>query len=291
MKFFAWLRRWIRTAVAASSRKDFYRQLDDRVLGESVAHLALLSVFLWVLPFLIVFFIDTRHGLQAFTEGLRTRIPAGAVFEMKKGAFSNTLPAPLVFGDKEFKLIVNSATGPLALQEGESGFVVNATGIVQRDPLRTQALSFARVPDFRVTREELRDRIARWAPPALFLGALLTALVVFSLTLAGFLISAALHALLLWFAMRIAKRPWPWKRALIATMYAATLPIVVNALVSAAGLNLGMLPNLLYWLILIWIAYDAITRGQVASGKGERDERQKEDAVVDRPDADRRDPA
>ncbi len=281
MKFFAWFRYWVRTAISASSRKDFYRRLENRKLGEGLGHLALLAAFLWVLPFLIFFFVDARQAAGVIMEGLQTRVPPGTVFEMKDGKFSDTLPAPIIAGNQEFKVIINSATSGLALAEGENGLVLSTTGITQQEGPHQQMITFAKAPDFRWTREEIQSGIARWTPAALFLGALIAGLVVFGLTFIGFFLSAAAHALLLWFVLKIAKRPWPWKRAFIATAYAATLPLVLNALLSSAGVNLGLVPNLLYWLIVIWIAYDVITRSPTAPGKGGNDA-QKEN-VVDRP--------
>ena len=46
MRFLAWLRHWINTAVSAATRVDFYRLLAERKPGEPVAHLALPPVSL-----------------------------------------------------------------------------------------------------------------------------------------------------------------------------------------------------------------------------------------------------
>ena len=280
MKFFAWLQHWVRTAVAASSRKEFYRRLEERKVGEGIAHLALLSLFLLVLPFIVYFFVDAGRASNIFTENLRSRIPAGTVFEMKDGKFTDTLAEPVVFGDKNFVVRINSATSSLTLAEGENGLLVTSTGITQQDGPKTQTVSFKDAPNFRVTREEILDGIARWMPVVLFVGAIFVSIMMFGITLFGFLFSAAAHALLLFLALKVAKRPWPWKRAFVASAYASTLPIVLNAFVTASGIRLGFLPSLLYWLILIWIAYDVITRS-AAPGKGAHDG--SETNAVDRP--------
>ncbi len=280
MKFFAWLQHWVRTAIAASSRKEFYRRLEERKVGEGIAHLALLSLFLLVLPFIVYFFVDASRASNIFTENLRARIPAGTVFEMKDGKFTDTLTEPIVFGDKNFTVRINSATSSLTLAEGENGLLVTSTGITQQDGPKTQTISFKDAPNFRVTREEILDGMARWMPLVLFVGAIFVSLMMFGITLFGFLLSAAAHGLLLFFALKVAKRPWPWKRAFVASAYASTLPIVLNVLLSAAGASLGFVPSLLYWLILIWVAYDVITRS-AAPGKGGNDVGEK--PAVDRP--------
>jgi hypothetical protein len=130
---------------------------------------------------------------------------------------------------------------------------------------------FASAPDFRWTRENMLESIARWTPLALFLGAILLSIAVFGATWIGFLLSVALHGLILWLALKVGKRAWPWKRAFVAAAYAATGPIALNAFLSAAGLNLSVLSNIWYWLILIWIAYDAIARSVLSPGKGGSD--------------------
>ncbi len=280
MKFFAWLNYWIRTAVAASSRKEFYRRLENRRALEALGHIALLTAFLWVLPFLVVFFVGMRQAAGSFMDGLHARVPAGTVFETQHGTFSDTLAAPLVFGGSDYKVIVNTATSTLTLNDGDTGLAIGQTGIVQQDGTERKEIAFAKLPAFRWTREDMLDNAARWAPLALFLFALLACVAVFSLYFAGFIASVLAHALVLWLAFKAAKRPWPWRRAFVAAAYAATLPIFLNALLSALDLNLGFIPNLLYWVILAWILYDAIKRSP-APGKGGSDERKEN---VDRPD-------
>lgn len=287
MKFFAWLRHWIRTAIAASSRKDFYRHLDGRKPGEAVAHLALLAVFLWTLPFLIVFFVEVPRALRQAADGVRAHVPAGTTFEMKDGTLTSNLQEPLRFSEDGSVVVIDTATATSALPPYAGGpanaIVIGFDGIMQRTgDQEARYTSFKKVPDFSVSREEALAQFARWMPLALFLGAVLVSLAVFGLTLLGFLISVALHALVLWFALKVAKRPWPWKRAFVASAYAATGPIALNAVLSTSGANLGAVSDVLYWLILIWIAYDAITRSGTASGKGGSDGR-KEEVPVDRP--------
>ncbi|WKZ28598.1 MAG: DUF1189 family protein [Patescibacteria group bacterium] len=292
MKFFAWLRHWIRTAVAASSRPDFYRRLEDRKPGEAAAHLALLSLFLWTLPFLIIFFVEVPRALRYATENVLARVPAGTVFEMKDGRLSSNLEQPLKFSDDGSFVVIDTATATAALPPYEAGsintIVIGYDGIMQRtSDHEARFSSFKKIPNFSVSREKALGEFARWTPLALFLGALFMTLMVFGATWVGFLLSVALHGLLLWFALKLVKRAWPWKRAFIASAYAATAPIVLNAILSAAGFNLGTVPNVLYWLILLWIVYDAHVRGNNVPGKGGSDGK-KEEIAVDRPGEDGR---
>ena len=292
MKFFAWLRHWVRTAVAASSRPDFYRRLEDRKPGEAVAHLALLSVFLWTLPFLVVFFVEVPRALRQVSENVLARVPAGTVFEMKDGTLSSNLKEPLEFSEDGSVILIDTATATAALPPYAGGssntIVIGYDGIMQRTSDQDARFSsFKKVPNFSMSREKVLEEFARWTPLALFLGALLMTFMVFGATWIGFLLSTALHALVLWLALKVVKRAWTWKRAFIAAAYAATAPIVLNAILSAVRQDLGTIPNVMYWLILLWIAYDATTRGGNVPGKGGSDGK-KEAIVVDRPGEDGR---
>lgn len=272
MKFFAWLRHWIRTAVAASSRPDFYHRLEDRKPGEAVAHLALLSVFLWTLPLLAVFFVEAPRALHYITDNVLARVPAGTVFDMKDGTLASNLKEPLVFSEDGLSIVIDTATATAALPPYAGGaaqtIVIGYDGIMQRaSDHEARFSSFKKVPNFSLTREKALEEFARWTPLALFFGALLMTFAVFGITWIGFLISVALHGLVLWFALKIAKRAWPWKRAFIASAYAATGPIALGAIFNAAGLNLSVVSNVWYWLVLIWIAYEAIVRNAPAPEK------------------------
>ncbi len=292
MKFFAWLRHWIRTAIAASSRPDFYRRLEDRKPGEAVAHLALLSVFLWTLPFLVVFFVEVPRALRHVSDKVLARVPAETVFNMKDGTLTSNLKEPLVFSEDGMVIVIDTATATAALPPYAGGttqtVVVGFDGVMQRtSDHEAKFSSFKKVPNFSMSREKALEEFARWAPLALFLGALLMTFMVFGAMWVSFLLSAALHSLVLWLVLKVVKRAWPWKRVFVAAAYAATAPAILNALLSAAGVNRGGEIGVLYWLILLWIAYDTYKRGASAPGKGGSDGKQ-EQTGADRPHEDGR---
>lgn len=273
--FFEWLRHWSKDALAAATRPAAVRGLGERRVGAAIAHLATLTIIFWVLPFAVTFFVGAHQGIAALDEGLRTRVPAGATFELKDGKLSDNLQDPLVVRDPDFTLIVNTASSTMDLAATETGIVVTNGGVFQQDGARRESISFASAPPFKLSREDLQADLARWAPLALFVGSLCVLLLVFSILLAGFLLNAAFHALALWLALKIAKRSWDWKRAFVTSAYAATGPLFLQALLSlGAGPGFDVIPMLLYWGILGWILYDAV-RGAKAPGKDGPDEREK----------------
>lgn len=262
MKFLAWIKNWVRTAADASSRIAFYRRIGERKITEAIGHLAMLAALLWVLPFAVAFFIGMHRGLAVLTDDLRTQVPPGMSVELKNGKLTSNLASPLVLRGKEFTVVFNTATTTLDLAPGETGVVINADGLVQQQGTERDASSFKSAPDFKTTREDLQNGLARWAPLGLFLGSLLALSIVFVVFLSGFIINAALHGLVLLFALKLLKRPWPWRKAFVAAAYASTAPIVLRAVVSFAGQDaLGLLPNVLAWAMLAWVAYDAYKQG------------------------------
>lgn len=286
--FLAWIKQWFRDASLAATRPTSLRAFGERRVGAALAHLAMLTLVFWVMPFSVTFFEGARQGIVALDQGLHTRVPAGAVFELKDGKLSNNLPNPLIVRNPDFTIIVNTASSTLDLSATETGVVVTSDGVLQQDGARRESVSFASAPPFRVSREEIMASLARWAPLALFAGSLFVLALVFSLLLLGFFGSAAGHALALWLALKIWKRPWHWKRAFVTAAYAATGPIVLQALLTLVDASFGFVSGLLYWGLIVWILIDHV-RSAPAPGKGGNDERK--EAAVDRPDGDRRDPA
>ena len=257
--FFAWLKHWARTAYAASTRVEFYRRVGERKTGEAVGHLAMLAV-LWTLPVVVLFFIGLRHAADRVVEGLRTDIPPGTVFEMKGGKLTNNLQAPLVFREKDGTVIVNTATTTLTLADGEDGVVVEREGIFQQDGAKTETLSFHDAPDFKFGREELMEKIGRWAPFALFLISLFVLIFMFLAFWAGILLGALLHGFALWLIFKVIKRPRPWRETFVAAAYAATASVILRLLVQGIE-PLSALPDIVYWGFIAWIAYDAYKGG------------------------------
>lgn len=280
--FFAWCARWFREALDAVSRPASYREAAARKPGAALAHLAILALLILVLPASVVFFRSARLGITAVDEGLRTHVPPGTVFSVKDGRFSNTLPGPLVLSDGGVKFIVNDASSTLDLSASETGVVVDATGVTQHFGSRTQRDAFSRTPDFSVTREQLVDGIAHWTPVVLFVGGIAVLLLVFAAGFAWFAASAALGALVFWLALKLFKRPWPWKQAFVVTAYASTGPLVLRMLLSFARTDLDGIPSALYWLLLAWMVYDVVKRSP-APGKDGSDERKETDGHGPRP--------
>lgn len=285
----AWLKQWARTAVQAATRVEFYREASSRRTGEAVGHLAMLAV-VWTLPLTVMFFSGLREVTARLAAGLRDDIPAGTVFEMKDGRLSNNLAEPLVYRAEDGAIIVNTASSTLGLKEGEDGIVIGAEGVEQRDGDRVETLSYADAPDFSVSRETLMKKISRWGPLALFLASLFVLVFMFLTFWSGILLNALLHGFALWLLLKVIRRERKWREAFVLGAYAATAPALLKMAFQGIGGWPAALPDVAYWAFIAWIAYDAYRRGAAVPPKGGSHER-KEEAAVDRPHGDRRDPA
>ncbi|HTK60599.1 MAG TPA: DUF1189 family protein [Candidatus Baltobacteraceae bacterium] len=257
--FFNWIAQWARTAYEAATRIGFYRRVGSRKTGEAFGHLAMLAV-LWTLPITVLFFMGLRLATGRLVEGLRSDIPPGTVFEMKKGHLTNNLQAPLVFHEADAVVIINTATTTLALKEGENGVVIDGEAIVQQDGPKRETTSFHDLPDFRFGREELMEKIVRWAPFALFIVSLLVLIFAFLAFWVGIILNALLHGFALWLLLKLIKRPRPWREAFVAAAYAATASTLLRLAVQGIG-PLAALPDIVYWGYVAWIAYDAYKGG------------------------------
>ncbi len=260
---FRWLLQWLRDAAAAATRPSFWRRAGERPPSAAFAHLAMLTLLFWVLPVCVLFFGGARQFLASLDATLDTRVPAGATFELRDGKFLTNLDRPLVIRDEGFTFIVNSASSSLDLSATETGVMIGRDAIVRQDGASRQITGFASAQSFRFTREELRDGLARWAPLGLFAIALVLLVLVFALWMAGALLSVLLHGFVLWLALRLWKRPWDWRRAFSSAAYAATGPFVLRAFLTGAGL--GVISGLWYWLLIGWIAFDAIRKSDPAA--------------------------
>jgi len=269
--FLDWIKRWLATAYEASTRVEFYRRVGDRKTGDAFGHLAMLAV-VWTLPITVMFFVGLRQVTRHLAEGLRDDIPPGTVFEMKKGVLTNNLQTPLVFRERDAVVIINTATTTLALEEGEDGVVIDSGTIVQQDGAKREIMDYRGAPDFKFGREELLENVRRWAPFALFVVSLLVLVFMFLAFWAGMILNALLHGFALWLLLKVIKRQRPWRWSFIAAAYAATASAILRLAVQGIE-RLSVLPDLLYWGFIAWIAYDAYKGGA----------HERKEAAADRP--------
>lgn len=283
-RLIAWWGRYLNAALASASSVAFYRSARDRRIADAAGHVAVLVAVVWLVPFALMFFLDVRQGLSRFMDGFRAHVPPGTVFEMKDHVLSTTLSEPIVVRGEGMAFILNAASSTLELDADEVGVSVGAEALVQKpSPGRSEVVAYAEVPDFRLTKEDVEEWIARYAKWAVFLASLV-ALVGLAVTIAvGTAFSAAVHALLLWLLLRALKRHWHYRNAFTVALYASTVPILSGALFALARVDAGIIPTALYWVLLGFVAYDAYRGGISPPSQGADHDQGKEAPGVDRP--------
>jgi hypothetical protein len=258
-RFIAWWQRYLKEVLSAAKDVGFYRGVPSRRPWDAVMHLAVLTLVVWTIPFAIAFFMAVRQGFDAFNEGFRGNVPPGTVFEMKQGRLTTTLPEPVVFREEGLAVVINASNTDIGLAEGESGLVVHADAAVSRDPEgRVETLPFAGMQDFKVTREDVDAWVNSNAVWIIVLAAILTLVGTFLGVVVSAVAVAAVYALFLMLATRVVRRPWGFRASFLVAAYAATLPLLAKAVFGWAGVDAGLIPTGLYWILLGFIVYDAV---------------------------------
>jgi hypothetical protein len=248
---------FLRTVARSVVDVRFYRALSHKRPGEAAGYLAVLLTLCWMVPFAISFFIGARTLLDGLNRDLRRHLPPDAVFEFKDGKMSTNLAAPIVVRDDGAAFIVNTATTTLGLDDGEIGLVVNSDGIFQRKgPDDVENVDFKSAPDTRLTKADLDRAFGRLAPVVVFVTALLSLLMAAVLFSASIALLVAANGLLLWLAMKALKRPFDRSTVLVIAAYAASAPIMAKAIFFWSGVDAGIIPLVLYWILLGAIAYE-----------------------------------
>ena len=252
----------------------FYRGIRHKKPGEAVGYLAVLVSMFWLAPFLVMFFIGAHEGLKLVLGGVDLNVPAGTVFEIKKGVMTNNLESPIVVRKGGLVMIVNTSTSTMALDAKDLGFVVDQNFITARSDAKTETLPLAKFQDFRVSKEDALGHVRSGAPLAITLIALFL-LSLFAVATAFFLaISTVFYAFVLWLLMRIFKRPVTYREAWVLSAYAATVLVIAKTIMALIGQPEGGLPSALYWVMLGFVAFD-LWKG------GASDERPKETGTDD----------
>ncbi len=253
-----------RTVFKSVSDVKFYRGIRHKPLKETIAYLSLLIAFFWMVPYLVVFFVGVREGIDAFNRNLRTYVPAGARFEMKKGRFSDSLRSPIVIRGEGTVFILNTATTTLTLRDKEYGMAIGAAGIVERkDDGTLDTIGYSTVPDFQTTKEGIDDWISAYAPWVVLLLAVFSFAAIYLMVSAGYAVVILAYGFLLWAALKLFKRPRSYRESFIVAAYAATGMIILKSALFWSGFDSGLIPSALYWILLAFIVYDAI-KGEVS---------------------------
>lgn len=235
----------------------FFREVRNRRVRTAVGYLSVLLILFWIIPFSVTFFSGIRTGLDVFIGNLRKHVPAETSFELKDGVLTNTLDEPIVIREEQFTIIVNTATSDVGLSDGELGVVVGQTEMVSKDaPGHTETIAYSEIPDFEITRTEVDDWIAKHIRWVILLVSVI-AFLVFTIGIGiGYGVYLALHAFMLWLALKLFRRQMSYGKSFVVAAYAATMPIIVKSVFSWSSIEIGSVATYLYWMLLAFVVYD-----------------------------------
>ena len=257
--FLRWISGFFRTILRCLYDVKAYRGLRHKPLGEAAGYLAVLLAVFAAVPFMVFFFMIVRQTLDAAGTEIRKDVPAGTVFELKKGRLTSDLKAPIVVRSGGDVFIVNDASSTLTLSASDTGIVVTGAGamMVKEDvTVEPHMIDLTSAPEARVTKEGMLDWLSGSAPWFVLLLSVLVLLAFTGLTAVRYGLSTALYALVVWLFLKLRKRPMPYKQAWAVSMYAVTGMVILGSAFEALGVDGGIIPTAYYWIVLAFVAYD-----------------------------------
>ena len=153
---------------------------------------------------------------------------------------------------------MGTATSTVEFAAGDWGLIIGPAGILQRSApdAATQTTAWPKDAKASFTRDQALDGIRGAAPWLILLFAVLGLIFGFATAAVSVATIVAFNAFLLWLILKLLKRPIRYYEAVVLALYAATLPILVRVLFAWAGTATGMISNVLYWILLGFIARD-----------------------------------
>jgi hypothetical protein len=251
---------------------EYYRELSDRPVsfsfkyyGGFVMLLALLLTITYSIPLIPLVSSTLRNLPQNFA----AYYPDELVVPIVNGIATTTvpqpfyLPIPAIFKDELARelgveyLGVIDTTSPVALEkyrEHRALFWIAENALVmrgERDEMRVNA--FDRNLNFTLSEQGLLGVINSLQPYFKFIVPLLVLAIFIGLCFAFAinLVYLLFPALIIYVAMLITKPKWTYGTAFQVCLHATTLPLLLSALLSPFGFNLGSLPFASTTIILL----------------------------------------
>lgn len=251
------IKQFFRTVFHVCADLRFFREVRNRSVADAIGYIATLLILTWVIPFSVSYFVGVRTMNDALISGLRENVALETRFTLKDDIFETNLEEPIVLRNNGFVFIVNSATSSLALGEDEIGIAINRDALVQREGVdEVNVIDYSDFPEFELDRTGVDNWIATFGPWMILLISIIIIFGFALVTALGFGVFVSLHALAFRFAMKMMKQALTFAEAFVLVAYAATVPILMRAIADITGAKLGIVPTLLYWMLLGFVIYD-----------------------------------
>jgi hypothetical protein len=267
---------FLTTIKQAIIGKDYVADFGGKRFGSAVKYLSILLIIesvvfmtavtiIYVVPVAKVFF--DRDQVKVLVE---ERIPEGAVATLTDGLVSTSDGLPIVFPlDEELKnldpeqpvtienmWVVDPTVTDNALkrfEEYKTAILITQTDMLSLDDGSIQVTSLKDFPNMEISRESalmFYDQARPYVKKGLFVLAPLAVVMVFISSLLSYLFMTLIFALATLIVAKIKRVPVTYGRAYVITLYALTLPIIIDTITDTFVHHLGFLITLVLIVIL-----------------------------------------
>lgn len=246
------------SAVNFSAYRNFAVHPWSRVIGYLVLLVLLLGT-----PVLLSFVSDFNREVDRVAEKFSRAVPD---FLLKNGELQVFGEMPLVFedesGGRKSVIVVDTSgkTDESILRDYETGIFISKTKVVQkRNSLETQIFYFSNFQDLTVTKKDVLEWLPYLKLTAVFI--VIFGLIYFFLAK---LCTAALSGVLCLLFSRIQQRRLTYEQGVKISVYALTIPTLLQALQAVILPNLFAVGFLYYVVLLIYLWFGVQSGGEAA---------------------------
>ncbi|MDF2890202.1 MAG: hypothetical protein K0R80_569 [Clostridia bacterium] len=223
----------------------FYKHIKDNRFAKSF-------LYLFLLLFIIYSMLTVRNYLLVKSVMEQTALEVSQnmpEFELKNGKFSFEGEMPFYVSSSTNELFVIDTTGAVdekVLQGAVSGILITEDAVHIKNNIQQQTLNFADMKDAEFDKEKLIELL-----PSFSWLVLIAMLIWFVFVVAGQLIFAVILALIGLAISSSLNTDLKYKHLLNFSIYALTLPMLIDLLVDIAGLPI---PQIIFFMIYAAIA-------------------------------------
>ena len=223
----------------------FYKHIKDNRFGKSFLYLFLLLLIIYSM-LTVRNYLLVKSIMEQAASGLRESIPE---FQLENGKFSFEGEMPFYISSSTNAIFVIDTTGTLdekSLQETTTGILITEDAIHLKSNIQQQTLNFSEMKDAKLTKADLIELL-----PGLSWWVLVFMLISFVFVVAGQLLFAVILALIGLAISSSQNVDLKYKHVLNFSIYALTLPMLLDLAVDIAGLPI---PQLVFFMIYTAVA-------------------------------------
>ena len=223
----------------------FYKHIKDNRFAKSFLYLFLLLIIIYSM-LTVRNYLLVKNVMEQAASGLRESIPE---FQLENGKFSFEGEMPFYISSSNNAIFVIDTTGTLdetALQGTTAGILITEDAIHLKSNIQQQTLSFSEMKDTKFNKADLIELL-----PKLSWWVLVLMLIWFVFVVAGQLLFAVILALIGLIISSSLNIDLKYKHLLNFSIYALTLPMLIDLAVDIAGLQI---PQFIFFMIYTAIA-------------------------------------